>query len=414
MVGDRMLIKSVTGMLAAAAFGLLAGCGTPCGANGGLCAPLQANTSAPRAVQPLSAPAPATIPAPAEAPPTVPEPGAEAKPAAAITRIALLLPLHSETLGPASEAVREGFMAAYERDRTGFEVDLVATGDTPQEALDAYARAASANDIIVGPLARPAVEAVARSAAVAKPTLALNHPEAQVDLPRPMLLVGLSIEDEARQVAQWAARDYPHGRALVLVGQAAWQQRIAKAFDRRWTQLGHTSGLFELPVADGYVNQASLAELRTRLEIDPPALLFAALDAAELRQLRGALGTAIPCYGTSSLNPGREPGALAPELDGVRLLDLPWEVQPDHPSVMIYPRPLDSGRALDMDRLYALGIDAFRVARDIALHPGAAFTLDGVTGKLEVSTTPEAPGFQRSEAAVVYRDGAFEPASNAR
>jgi outer membrane PBP1 activator LpoA protein len=358
---------------------------------------------------------PATVPEPAEAPPAVPEPGAETRPPAAITRIALLLPLHSETLGPAAEAVRDGFMAAYERDRAGFEVDLVATGDTPQEALDAYTRATSANDIIVGPLARPAVDAVARSAVVAKPTLALNHPEARLDLPRPMLLVGLSIEDEARQVAQWAARDYPHGRALVLAGPAAWQQRIAKAFDRRWTQLGHTSQLVELPVLDGYVNQVSVAELRTRLEIDPPALLFAALDADELRQLRGTLGTAIPCYGTSSLNPGREPGTAAPELDGVRLLDLPWEVQPDHPSVMVYPRWLAGGRrALDLDRLYALGIDAFRLARDIALHPGSAFTLDGVTGKLEVSVTPAAPGFERSEAAVVYRDGGFEPAPGAR
>jgi outer membrane PBP1 activator LpoA protein len=414
MVGDRMLIKSVTGLLAAAAFGLLAGCGTQCGANGGLCAPAQANTSAPPAVAPRPAPVPAAVPAPAEAPPTVAEPGAETRPPAAVTRIGLLLPLQSQTLGPAAEAVRDGFMAAYERDRTGFEVDLLATGDTPQEALDAYTRATSADDIIVGPLARPAVEAVARSAAVAKPTLALNHPEARIELPRPMLLVGLSIEDEAREVAQWAARDFPHGRALVLAGPAAWEQRIAKAFDARWTQLGHTSQFVELQVSEGYVNLAAVGDLRTRLEIDPPALLFAALDAAELRQLRGALGTAVPCYGTSSLNPGREPGATFPELDGVRLLDLPWEVQPDHPGVMIYPRPLASGGAPDMDRLYALGIDAFRVARGIALHPGAAFTLDGVTGKLEVSATPDAPGFERSEAAVVYRDGVFEPASGAR
>jgi outer membrane PBP1 activator LpoA protein len=419
-----MRIKSITGLIAAAALGLLAGCGTPCGTNGGLCAPAQANTSAAPAVRPLAAPAPPVpnvppVPnAPSEASPppeasaTVPEPAAEALPSsppATITRIGLLLPLRSETLGQAAEAVRDGFMAAYERDRTGFVVDLIATGGTPQEALDAYRQAAIGHDILVGPLTRPAVTAVATSTAVSRPTLALNYPDTPVDLPRQMLLIGLSIEDEARQVAQWAGSEHPGGRALVLAGPAAWQQRIARAFEARWSQLGRTAQRVELPVAGGYVDPAAIAELRTRLEIDRPDLLFAATDAGELRQLRGALGTAIPCYGTSSLNPGGERGAAVPELDGVRLLDLPWQVQPAHAAVMVYPRWLASGSTPDMDRLYALGIDAFRVARETALRPRAAFTLDGVTGKLSVSVDP--PGFARSEAPVVYRDGNFEPAA---
>jgi outer membrane PBP1 activator LpoA protein len=395
-----MLIKWFAGLIAAAGFGLLSGCATPCGANGGLCAPALPNTSAPAAVPQGAAPVPA--PMTAAAPAAAPSPAASA-------RIGLLLPLKSETLGLASEAVRDGFMAAWERDRTGFEVDLIATGDTPQDTLDAYAAAAARHEIIVGPLARPAGGAVARSATVTRPTLALNHPDTPGKLPRPMLVLGLSIEDEARAVAQWAAGDYPDGRALVLAGPAAWQQRIANAFAARWSQLGHTSQRVELAVADGYVNPTMLGELRTRLEIDPPELLFAALDAGELRQLRSALGTAIACYGTSSVNPGHEAGTAVAELDGVRMLDLPWEVQPDHPAVMIYPRWLAGGNTLDMDRLYALGIDAFRVARELALHPGAAFTLNGVTGRLDVD--PAAPGVTRTEAAVIYRDGRFEPAT---
>ena len=73
---------------------------------------------------------------------------------------------------------------------------------------------------------------------------------------------------------------------------------------------------------------------------------------------------------------------------------------------MIYPRRLQTSHTLDMDRLYALGIDAYRVAQVLARHPEAPGTVDGVTGKLDASLATPA-GFQRTEAMVIYRDGAF-------
>lgn len=396
-----MLIKSLAGLVVAAAFSFLSGCSTPCGTPGGLCAPVPANTSAARATPP---PAPARQPAePAGAPifqRSVPT---------GTVHIGLLLPLQSQTLGPAANAVREGFMAAWERDRSGFEVDVVSTGDAPQEVLEAYGRAAAQNDIIVGPLARSAVELVESSGTVTKPTIALNHPQTAGATPRLVLLAGLSIEDEARQVAQWAARDFPNGRAVILAGPAAWQQRLARAFDINWTALGRMGRRVDLPVTDGYVNANALAELRTQLEIGRPELMFAALGPDELRQLRSALGTAVPCYGTSAANPGRSQEAAVPELNGVRLLDLPWLVLPDNPSVMVYPRRIETGQALDLDRLYALGIDAFRIAREVTLRPNGTFTLDGVTGLLTINVGADAPAVQRKEAAVIYQDGTFQP-----
>jgi uncharacterized protein len=388
-----MLIKSLAGLITAAAFGLLAGCATPCGAPGRLCASAEPNTSA--------------SPATAAAVPQVPAaPGPEARAAPGPTvRIALLLPLQSDKLRLPAEAVRAGFMAAYQRQRPGFEVDLVSTGDDVQETLEAYRQAATRDDIIVGPLARPAVDALATGGALTRPTLALNHPDHAATLPAPMLVIGLSIEDEARQVADWAAAEHPTGRALVLGGAAAWQQRMAGAFEARWTELGLASGRTEV-AADGIIGQDALEQLRARLEIDPPELVFAALDAGQLRLVRPVLGKAIPCYGASPANPGRQAGAAVPELDGLRLLDLPWEVQAGAPQVALYPRWSESGHPPEIDRLYALGIDAFRVAREVALHPGAPFTLDGVTGILR-----SRPGrIERTEATVLYQDGRFVPA----
>ena len=333
------------------------------------------------------------------------------------TRIGLMLPLRSQTLGAPAEALRAGFMAAYEHEREGFIVNLVDTGDSLQENLNAYAAAVEQNDIMVGPLARPAVSALAASALVRKPTIALNHPVAlpsAAALPAQMLVIGLSIEDEARQVATWAGTEHPDGTALIIAGSSAWQRRIAASFAARWKQLGYSSQMLVVADSNGYLSEASLGQLSAQLDAAQPALLFTALDASQAGQVRGALGPELPIYGTSSVNPGTfagagaDPGAVLTELNGLRLLDLPWEVDSAHPAVMAYPRWSGAtARTLDMDRLYALGIDAFRVAREIALRPGADINLDGVTGRLSVRFGNGPARFERIEPAAVYEGGAF-------
>ncbi|QOY94517.1 penicillin-binding protein activator [Massilia sp. UMI-21] len=413
--------KNIKALLTMAASGVLAGvlsaCSstplppdTGCGVPGGFCAPAAPIASPPPAEPSYSPPPPAGQfrTNPVDLPPS-----AGGRPLAADlnrpgTRIALLLPLQSDALAQPAEAVRAGFMAGYERERQGVTVNVIPTGDSAQATLDAYARAAEQNDIVVGPLARPAVAALATSGAVTKPTVALNHPQTGDPLPRQMLVVGLSLEEEARQVADWAAAEQPAGRALVLTGKTAWQQRLSGAFTARWSQLGLNNAVVELPSSDGYVDGNALAALRARLQVDPPQLVFAALDAVQLRQVRSAIGTSLPTYGTASINPGRDPAMVAPELSGVRILDLPWTVQPDNPLVASYPRWGGDTGGFDMKRLYALGIDAYRIARELALRPNGSFELDGVTGRLSIDMSTGAPVFRRVETGAVYRDGAFE------
>jgi outer membrane PBP1 activator LpoA protein len=436
-----MPINSLKGLVATFAGALmlaLAGCSTPCDAPGRLCAPIESNTSAQPSPHPRTElPAPAATPgatAPGATTPGATAPGAsapfETRPVEPPgiganlreTRIGLMLPLRSEALGAPADALRAGFMAAHERDREGFTVNLVETGDSPQETIDAYAAASRQNDIMVGPLARPAVSALAASTLVRKPTIALNHPEALAGaaaLPARMLVIGLSIEDEARQVANWAGFEHPGGPALIISGASAWQRRIAASFAARWKQLGYASQMLVLSDSNGYLSEAALGQLRAQFDAAQPALVFAALDSSQAGQVRGALGADLPMYGTSSVNPGANvgantginaganAGAAVAELDGLRLLDLPWEVDSAHPAVMAYPRWNGAGRTLDMDRLYALGIDAYRVAREIALRPVADFRLDGVTGRLSISFGNGPARFERIEPAAVYEGGGF-------
>jgi outer membrane PBP1 activator LpoA protein len=419
-------LKGLAAALAGAAMLTLAGCSTPCDAPGRLCAPIDSITSPlppPRAR--VEAPPPRIEPQQAEtmrveAPQVetmpVEAPGASTgiAPTRRTTRIGLMLPMRSEALGVPADALRAGFMAAYERDPTGFTVNLIETGDSAQDTLDAYAAALEHNDIVVGPLARSAVSALAASSLVTKPTIALNHPEARtraVSLPPHMLVIGLSIEDEARQVADWAGAEHPSGVAVIISGSSAWQRRIAASFAAQWKRLGYASQTIVLSDSNGYLSEAALGQLRAQVDAAMPALVFTALDASQAGQVRGAIGTDIPCYGTSSVNPGADPGNAIASLDGIRLLDLPWEVLPAHQAVMVYPRWNTSGRTLDMDRLYALGIDAFRVAREITLHPAADFRLDGVTGQLSISFGNGPARFQRVQPAAVYQGGVFTPAS---
>jgi outer membrane PBP1 activator LpoA protein len=59
---------------------------------------------------------------------------------------------------------------------------------------------------------------------------------------------------------------------------------------------------------------------------------------------------------------------------------MPWFVQPDHPAVMIYPPP-SAPMSVEQERLYAFGVDVYRLAQQIA-HGSARTVLDGVTGKV--------------------------------
>ncbi|RJG16966.1 penicillin-binding protein activator, partial [Massilia cavernae] len=400
------------GVLAAVTVALLAGCSTPCDVSGRLCAPFEANTrplAEPQYQQRSTAPAEPAIPEaevqtmPVDSP-DQPQPEAAA-PTGKTVRIGLMLPLRSAALGKPADILRAGFMAAHAHEGAGYVVDVIDSGDGPQQALEAYARAAENNDIVVGPLARSDVSAVASSPALRKPTIALNHPDAGTLVPPNMIVIGLSIEDEARQAAAWISREQPGASAIIVTGPAAWQHRIANAFADEWIKLGHNSEEVELPTGNGYQIEMAIGQLNSKVQDERPTLIFAALDAVQARQVRGVLGNGVPFYGSSSVNPRPVAGDTQPELDGVRMLDLPWVMQRDDAAVAAYRRFDGSPLTLDMERVYALGIDAFCVAREIAKGRNN-FELDGVTGKLKGNYGNGSAQFSRTMPVAVYQGGA--------
>lgn len=337
-------------------------------------------------------------------------------------RVALLLPLRSEALRRAAEVVRAGFMAAHERGQPGeMNVTVIETGDTAQQVLAAYDAAVADYDIIVGPLSRSGVTAIAQNGKVVRPTIALAQPDAvgetEPELPANMVSIGLSVEAEARQVALLADGDNIGSRALVVTTPIAWQRRTGRAFAGQWQRQGsdRVSETVELGLSAGYLNANNVAALLKKIQAEHPALLFLALDAAQAAQLRESIGTDLATYGTSQLNPlalpdwGNSEGR--PLLSGIKLVDMPWQLAADHPAVMVYPRMTvnaDQRRSADLERLYALGIDAQRVALEI-VQRRFDFRIDGVTGTLNVDLADRPARFERAELPAIYQDGKVVP-----
>ena len=356
--------------------------------------------------------APAATPPPLEAPvPLAPDARGAAPPGSAPTgdtapaqgepkvpHIALLLPLESPSFSKHAEAVRNGFLAAAKVQKSApLPLRIYAVGDDERSAVDNYRRALdNGARLVVGPLTRNGVSAVADSALVIVPTLALNVPDRVVAGQRDLYVLSLHAESEARQVAQLAWQD---GRQNVITVSAASPllKRIHQAFVEEFKRLGG-----KVVAEYGFSSdQAELNRIRQAAGMGVADMVFLALDYSRARLARAYLGT-LALYATSHVYPGNT-GALGGfDLANVRFLDMPWLLQPDHPAVMVYPR--QDYRDPDLDRFYALGIDAFRVTQEM-LSGNPVTTIDGVIGRLTLRADHQ---FQRVLTAAQFSDGKLQ------
>lgn len=288
--------------------------------------------------------------------------------------IALLLPLASPSFGRHADAVRQGFVgAAKTAGRSAPATRVYSVNEDALNVLTIYEEALeSGAQVVVGPLTRSGVAALAASSLVKVPTLALNIPEARTAPPPRLYFFGLGIEQEARQIAVLARSD---GRrnAFVLADNSALGKRMRQAFVAEFARGG---GMIVAELTFG-ADQQTLTRLREAVDLRVADMMFLALGAAEARIARPYLGPTLAVYATSQVNPG----APADELNGVRFVDMPWLLQPDHTAVMVYARAQLAN--VEFERLYALGIDAFRLSLEL-MKGTRDPALDGVTGQIRL------------------------------
>jgi len=373
----------------------------------------QADAMPPTPIAPIApVPAPALPPGVPGSPPSATAPAD--KPAGPL--ISLLLPLNAADFAPAANAVQQGCDAALAAATPRGGSEVIRTDASPATVREAWnAAAGHGAAVVVGPLTRDAVTALAgsllRSPASNGPggqggngvngggkgggpvTLALNTVDAVsgggsgADLPPGFYTFGLPLEAEARAVADLAWNE--NARSMIVVqSRHPLGTRAGAAFAAAWRARGGHIARIET-----FQGGAELEAMRARFTRDHfsdasrerPDAVFLAADADEARLARPYLGNSLPVYATSQVNDGQRNGVANLDLGGVRFVDMPWLLQPDHPAVMVYPRPPESMGA-DLQRLYALGIDACRLATLFAAgpRPGSRIALDGVTGALSV------------------------------
>ena len=309
-----------------------------------------------------------------------------AEPRAPAPHIAVLLPVSSPTLARHADSVRKGILAAAKFQGKGaLPVTVYAMTDEEKDAVANYEYAVGQGArVVIGPLTRPGINAIVARDAVSVPTLSLNSPDASLQMPARLFVLSLQAEPEAQQVASFA-RSEGRAAALVIATDTPLAKRTQQAFAEEFERAGgRIVGVFTLPA-----DSKALGKLRGTYASSGADMVFLACDGQRARIVRPFADKTVPFYGTSQLYAIRGDPMLNSDLEGVRFLDMPWLVQPDHPAVMIYPRLGSGAQSNDHERLYALGIDAYRVSQTLLdAPPPSVASVDGVTGRIDLSAGP--------------------------
>jgi outer membrane PBP1 activator LpoA protein len=323
-------------------------------------------------------------------------------------KIALMLPLQGSH-AQSAQAIRDGFLAAYYAHSNNADKPKIQIYDTTQGGLsNVYQQTVDEGaDFVVGPLIKEDVESFNSGSRPQVPVLALNmilESKAQDNV----FQFGLSPELEAQAVAEKAWRD-GHRNALVIVPKSAWGARMKIAFQEQWHAMGgkilrveeiqsqtnlnkEIQHLLDIDASEERAKK--LKQLGIKFSFEPrrrqdPDMVFIATNAVLARQVKPLLNfyyaAKLPAYASSSIFSGKIQPNLDQDLSGIQFCDMPWILDQSIRSKATYksvselwPKEFEQ-----YGRLYALGLDAYKIAMQIdqmTMLPDVG--ISGMTGML--------------------------------
>lgn len=319
--------------------------------------------------------------------------------------VALLLP-HTGPLASVGDIVRQGFTAEFTREG-GAPGDIRDYDSALGAAAAARQATAQGATLIVGPLSKEHVAEIASTAPPSVPMIALNYLDAAAPRSSAQLYqFGLAPDDEAREAVRQALA---HGlkRAVALVPANDWGSRILSAFSTALLAQGgqliasgqYSPGSYDysqvvrtllgLDTSTARMHAVS-AVLGEHLEFSPTRrpdidFVFVVARSNQARLIvpmfRFYRAENLPIYATSAVNESR----ANPDFYGLRFCDSPWLLRSDA-DWQRYRSAIDSalpGQHRDLERLYAMGSDAARLAQHLrATGLAQGISIQGLTGAL--------------------------------
>ena len=322
--------------------------------------------------------------------------------------LALLLPLTGE-LAAAGKAIRDGFVAAQlEAARSGaYAPRLTVLDSAALGARAGYLRAVDGGaELVVGPLAKTAVDELAALERREVPILALNATRDGRAVPG-LVQFALLPEDEGLQLAERLHADGLE-RVLLLSQAAPWAERIESSFRARFEALGGEIVERRAFASTGEVGEAVSAALlvseseararmvrrilggafeyepRRRRDVDGVVALADPLHGGTLKPaLEYYFAGDLPVYASSQIHePDADTASGDSPLAGIRFCDMPWRL-------MALParRRMEAawpGMPASLSIFHAIGVDAWRLHARLGDPTGDAgpARFAGVTGDL--------------------------------
>lgn len=338
--------------------------------------------------------------------------------------IVVLLP-EGGNYKPISDAIKKGMTFAKSR----LDLDpsqaltFIDSGITPDDLTQALNQAyAQQPSVIIGPLLKPQIPALANRPNNGIPVVALNAPDDDTPLPSGVVSFSLSPEEEGRETADRMIADH-HMHALLYAADNDLGHRMAAAWSREYTLLGGeiVDQAFYDPEATDFSGQ-----LRDLLQVDSPKegpfqptirddvdTIFLGGTGPQIAMIVPQLdyfgANQLARYGTSLAYSGNPNKLIDQDKDGliipVEPLLLAANAAPNNPLRATWEQAsLDT----PLPRLFGFGADALLIAThlpQLLQHQ----TLNGLTGQLSLSTTGV---IDRLAAFGQFRNGLLSPATS--
>jgi hypothetical protein len=355
-----------------------------------------------------------------------------------ISDIAILLP-GSGPFVEAAKAIKQGIIAAHYASGSSahlqfYEVESDEFSGRSNVTSQYQAAVSAGAGLVIGPLQKASVEAIAAMPELSVPVLALNRVDERLSRPN-LFQFGLAPEDDAEAAAAFARKKGYH-HAVVLAPRGEWGDRVANAFNTAWRQEGgdilyqsrysesendFRDTLIPLMGLDaseqryralkGVLGRSLDFEPRRRQDIDFLFLVARPLKARQLvPQLKFHRSGDLPLIATSHAYTGTPDPQQDIDLNELIITDIPWMFADSNESSDPVEQQLQSQSQVSggsLLRLYAMGVDAYRLVAELnSMSRDEQQVYHGATGDLTVNGQGQV---QREMPWGRFKNGHLEP-----